>query len=95
MTLFLFASTIIAAIIISSNIRRQKKNREQSDKNFWARELRANSVRRKPIDGLGYIKIPLEDFPTHILQQDPVVSECISVIEDLTSQKILNLWYKW
>ena len=91
MFFFLLASSILLGFIIARNIKTQKKRKAHSEESFWERERRANSTRRKPIDGLNYITIPLETFPTHILQQDQVVSECISTLETLTSQKILNL----
>lgn len=91
MNFFVLASSITAIILISYNLRRQKKTKAQNEENFWDRERRANSTRRKSLDGLNYITIPLEAFPTHILQQDEVVIECISTLEALTSQKIVNL----
>lgn len=91
MNLILLASSIIVVILIATNTRRQKKTRAKEEESFWARERRANSVRRKPLDGLKYISIPLETFPTHVLQQDSVVAECIETLEYLTSQKIVNL----
>ncbi len=90
MTFLLLASAIII-ILISFNVKRQKKIKALKEDAFWAREHRANSVRRKSLDGLNYISIPLENFPTHVLQQDEVVSECIELLESLTSQKIVNL----
>lgn len=90
MTFLLLASAIII-ILISVNVTRQKKIKAQEDKEFWTREHLANSVRRKSLDGLNYISIPLEDFPTHLLQHDEVVLECIETVESLTSQKIVNL----
>ena len=91
MTIFLFASSLIAVFVIAVNGKRQKKNQSQAEETFWDRERRANSTRKRSLDGLEYITIPLEKFPTHILQQDSVVAECISTLEDLTSRKIVNL----
>ena len=91
MNFFVLASSITAIILISYNLRRQKKSKARNEENFWDRERRANSTRRKSLDGMNYITIPLEAFPTHILQQDEVVAECISTLEALTSQKIVNL----
>lgn len=90
MNLIILASTVIAVILISVNVKRQKKIGQQEERSFWERELRANSVRRKSLDNLNYISVPLETFPTHILQQDKVVAECIDIVETLTSQKIVN-----
>ena len=90
MNFIILASSIVAVILIAINGRRQKKMNAEQDESFWDRERRANSVRRKSLDGLNYITIPLETFPTHILQQDSVVTECIELLENLTSQKIVN-----
>lgn len=91
MNLGFLASFITFAILISYNIKRQAKRGKNQEADFWSRESRANSVRRKPLDGLNYVKIPLESFPTHLLNEDPSVMECIEVVESLTSQKIVNL----
>lgn len=85
------ASFIVFSIFISITIKRQAKNSKNKDTDFWERESRANSVRRKSLDDLNYIRIPLESFPTGLMKDDPQVSDCISTIETLTSQKIVNL----
>ena len=90
MNFIILASSIVAVILIAINGRRQKKMNADQEESFWDRERRANSVRRKSLDNLNYITIPLETFPTHILQQDSVVAECIEMLENLTSQKIVN-----
>lgn len=82
---------ILFTIIISYNIKKQARREKRNEKNFWARESQANSVRRKPLDGLRYIHIPLEQFPTHLLNDNSTVLECIEILETLTSQKIVNL----
>ena len=85
------ASFITFSLLVSYTVRKQGKKRRKNDSDFWAREERANSVRRKPLDGLNYIKIPLERFPTHILNEDSTVMECIGIVESLTDKKIVNL----
>lgn len=91
MTLAFLASLIAFMLFLSISIRHQNKLAQEKEKSFWEREARANSIRRKSLDGLSYIKIPLETFPTHILQNDSTVQKCISTLEVLTSQKIVNL----
>ena len=85
------ASLITFALLISYNIKRYSKRGRNQDSDFWSREARANSVRRKSLDGLNYVRIPLESFPTHLLNEDSSVMECIEIIEALTSRKIVNL----
>lgn len=82
---------IAIVLLVTFNIKRYSRKSKNDEKNFWARESRANSVRRKPLDGLRYIHIPLETFPTHLLNDNTSVMECIEIIESLTSQKIVNL----
>jgi hypothetical protein len=86
-----FASFIGFTIIISVFLKRNSRQSREQVQRFWAREAEANSVRRKSLDGLHYIKIPLEDFPTQLLPENPVVTECIDILKTLATQKIVNL----
>ncbi len=91
MNLVFLASLIVFIIFLSIRIKRQNKIQQENEKSFWERERLANSVRRKPLDNLNYIHIPLETFPTHVLQEDETVLECVDLMESLTAQKIVNL----
>lgn len=91
MNLVFLASLIVFIIFLSVRIKRQTRIQQKNEKSFWERERLANSVRKKPLDNLDYIQIPLETFPTHIMQEDEAVLECIGLIESLTAQKIVNL----
>lgn len=85
------ASFITFSLLVYYNIRKQKRRGRRQEEEFWARESAANSVRRKPLDGLPYIKIPLESFPTHLQNDNTEVLECIDIMESLSDQKIVNL----
>ena len=91
MNLGFLASFIALIAVIYFSIRRQNKQYRQEEAAFWNRERRANSVRRKSLDGLAYITIPLETFPTRLLTENTVVQECIDTLVSLTSRKIVNL----
>lgn len=91
MSLVILASLFALILVIAIAVKRQAKDRKALENEFWAREHRANFVRNKPLDDLKYIKIPLETFPTHVMNDDPTVLECIDILETLTSQKIVNL----
>lgn len=91
MNLAFLASFIALILLISITIKRQSKNKKLNDDAFWDREKQANSVRKKSLEGLKYISIPLERFPTHLLNDQPRVLECIETLQALTSQKIVNL----
>lgn len=91
MNIGFLASFITFSLIVYYNVKKQSRSGRRQEKSFWTREAEANSVRRKPLDGLIYIKIPLESFPTHLLNEDETVLECIETIESLTAEKIVNL----
>lgn len=90
MNLAFLASFIALVLIITINLKKQARLNKRKEEHFWSRENRANSVRRKPLDGLNYIKIPLEAFPTQLLNENPQVMECIDILKALSSQKIVN-----
>lgn len=91
MKLLFLASFIAFCLFITVYIKKQSKNSKKAEEDFWSREFRANSVRRKSLEGLKYITIPLETFPTHLLNDNSTVLECIDILESLTSRKIVNL----
>lgn len=91
MTLYVLASLIGLIAIISICIKRQEKQKKDNENLFWEREHQANFVRRKSLDGLNYISVPTEQFPTHLLSDDSTVKECIDIVNNLATQKILNL----
>ena len=59
MNIGFLASFITFSLLVSYNIKKQARRGRRNEKNFWAREAQANSVRRKPLDVLNYVKIPL------------------------------------
>lgn len=91
MNLVFLASLIVFILFLYFRLKKLRKLQENQEKSFWEREHLANSVRKKPLDHLDYIHIPLETFPTHLLREDPAVIECIDIMETLTSKKIVNL----
>lgn len=90
MNLFFLASFLIFILSVFFIMKSQRKKTQELEAEFWSREARANSVRRKSLDGLHYIKIPLEAFPTQLLHDSADVLECIDILEALTSRKIVN-----
>ncbi len=72
-------------------IGRSRRKDKNADKEFWKRESDANSVRRKPLDDVEYIHIPMDSLPTEVLADDETVSDCIRQLEELSKEKIVNL----
>lgn len=91
MRFYILASLIIFSATIYHAIRRNNEIVAKQEQNFWDRENRANSTRKKSLDSLAYIKIPLDKLPIGILSENPVISECVETLTQLSTQKIVNL----
>lgn len=91
MNIFVLASSIVLVIAIAISTKKQKKNTKDMEQRFWARERQANSVRRKSLDSLNYIHIPLDKLPLDIMNDNPEVEECQALIRELSTQTIVNL----
>ena len=91
MNLFLIASFIIFTSILSIVIRRHNRTEKNRQEQFWEREQRANQVRRKSLDGLDYVTIPLDALPTDVMSQDVIVQDCLDTLASLSREKMVNL----
>lgn len=85
------ASVILFCAILARAIRRNRNSREKAERIFWQRENQANNVRRKSLENLDYIHIPLDNLPTRIMAEHPQVAESLRLLQELSEQKILNL----
>ncbi len=91
MKFFILASLILLGLIIYRSSRRLRRERNNIEKDFWAREDSANNVRRKSLDSLNYIQIPLEQLPLGVCTEDDTIAECVQSIEELQAVPIVNL----
>ena len=91
MKFYILASLIIFCMVINHNVRKSRKIQAAEEKRYQERERLANQTRRKPLDGLDYIKIPLEHLPMHLLKEDDKVAECLRMIQELSQRPIVNL----
>lgn len=91
MKFYVLASLFIFVLVIFHNVRKSQNQMKTEEMNFWEKERKANEVRRKSLDGLDYIKIPLDRLPMHLMEEDPKVAECLRIINDLSLQPIVNL----
>ena len=71
-------------------MKRTDREAEKSTRLFWEKEAKANNVRRKPLDDLRYIKIPLDKLPLDTMTEDPEVADCIDQIKSLSDLKVVN-----
>lgn len=85
------ASVVIFVIVLTRQLRRNSKLKTKQENDFWERERRADSVRRKPLDNLEYIHIPLEHLPVNRLPDNEKVHEYLEILHTLSEQNIVNL----
>lgn len=90
MIIIVLASLIIFCSLLSMKLKQTKKTDKETEQSFWNREHQANSVRRKPLDNLEYITIPMDRFPTGLLRENLDVNDCIETLEILSGQPIVN-----
>ncbi len=87
----ILASVLLFILVLSRSIKRLNRKKEKDEKGFWEREALANSTRRKPLDNLEYITIPLEDLPVGVLADNPKIKEYLDFLKELSQKKIVNL----
>lgn len=87
----ILASFLIFVIVVQYAIRKARNKNNKSEKDFWKKEAEANSVRRKPLDDVEYINIPIDELPTNVLPEDETISDCVKQLKELSEQKIINL----
>lgn len=90
MKFYILASLIIFILVIQHNIRKTDRALEKKNKLFWDRERLANQTRRKSLEGLDYIRIPLDTLPMELLAEDEKIADCQRIVNDLSLQPIVN-----
>lgn len=90
MNLILFASTLALIVAIAIASSKSQKAKAEMEREFWQRERAANNTRRKPLDDLPYIKLPMEIFPLELLSDIPRVEDYRQIILTLKDQPIVN-----
>lgn len=84
------ASFIVLIITITLASKRAEKKRHKRNEEFWERERRANSVRKKSLEDLEYISIPFNSFPMDTAADDETIASCHKDLEGLRDEKIVN-----
>ena len=90
MNFIINASVLIFSAVIFLYIRKSNKTDSHSQDDFWAKELAANSTRRKPLDDLDYIQLSIEEFPMSLLEDIPKVDDYKQIIQSLSELPIVN-----
>ena len=91
MNFIIITSFLIFSIVFFFARTRASRIEEARDQEFWNREKRANSVRRKSLDGLNYITIPEELLNMKPASASEPLTSCIKDLNDLSEYQIVNL----
>ncbi|WP_156036144.1 hypothetical protein [Butyrivibrio sp. AE3004] len=90
MRLPFLSSFILFVIITNIAIHRSNSKARKDDENFWNKELRANGTRRKSLDSLNYITIPMDKLPFGVIPDNDEIDYCEKSIQKLSTEKIVN-----
>ena len=85
-----FASFIVFCLWLAYTLHKQRNKEEKANREFWEREAKANSTRRKSLDNLEYVKIPFESLPMEVMKDDSVIAEYHETLQQLSTSPIVN-----
>jgi hypothetical protein len=71
-------------------MKKHLNDNKKVSEDFFSREFRANTTRKKSLDYLDYIQIPIEQF-TIPANADSQMQEYYEILSSLSSKKIVNL----
>lgn len=91
MKLPFLASFLLLIGVLYIRIRISNKNIEKSEAEFWERERKANSTRKKSLDYLDYIHIPPEFLAIKNPTNSIVLAEGLKTLQMLSRVPIVNL----
>lgn len=84
------ASLFIFLLVLGRALKKSTCSMEKEQQSFWQKERSANSVRKKSLDCLDYLSIPLEHLPTKVHSEDSFIKEYIEILTTLSECKIVN-----
>lgn len=92
----IFASFIVFLVWLAYEIKKNNRLYEKIDQDFWEKESMANNVRKKNLDSLPYISVPIELLPAKDSLQGQSQAELdaissLEILQDLKDKRILNL----
>lgn len=71
-------------------MRRVSRKVEEKEEAFWEKELRSNSVRKKSLDNLEYVHIPVDLLPFGTAEDNSVLQSAEDELLALKDEKIVN-----
>lgn len=85
------ASFILLCIVLNISMRRVSRKTEQREEEFWETELKSNNVRKKSLDELQYVHIPVDLLPFDTYGDNDVLKSAEEELLALKDEKIVNL----
>ena len=86
----ILASFTIFCIVSNLLMRRTSRKFEEKEEAFWEKELRSNSVRKKSLDDLEYVHIPVDLLPFGSAGDNSVLQSAEDELLALKEEKIVN-----
>ena len=85
------ASFILLIVFFNLRMRRVSRKEEMREANFWEKEREANSVRKKSLENLEYIHIPVDLLPFGTAGDNEALQKAEDEVLALKDEKIVNL----
>lgn len=85
------ASFIVFVVWLKYELGKSSKKKINAESDFWKNEQRANEVRKKPLNDLAYIEVPMGILPYDLLPDIPEIKDAQEKIASLAGKKIVNL----
>ncbi len=85
-----FASFLVFVVWLTYEISKHDKMDAEKERSFWAKEHRANNTRRKSLEDLSYITVPLDSFFLQLLPDDEKAAEYKETLRTLSESQIVN-----
>lgn len=89
----IFASFIVFIAWLTYELSKSRQKNEQAEKSFWEKETQANSVRKKSLDHLNYVRFDFHTLPSKesFLNANLPIPESLFALLSLQEKQMVNL----
>lgn len=87
----IFASFIVFIVWLTYELQKHRRIDDNTENAFWEKEALANSTRKKSLEKLSYITIPIDLLPMEVMTADEAILNIHKTILELTKKTIVNL----
>lgn len=85
-----FASCIVFIIWLSYELKKHTRIEKKGMTEFWNKEAKANTIRKKSLADLNYIEIPFSTLPLSVFSDKEQIAELQQALFALEGKKIVN-----